>query len=50
MTDQQLEVPFSKVDEWEALFKESPCLAFYAAAQWGYEQRDAAFAGTPLSD
>jgi hypothetical protein len=46
MTNQQLDIPFSKIDEWEALLKKGVCAAFEAAAQWGYEQRNVVDAAT----
>ena len=32
----QLDVPFSVVDEWEII--KGSCASFYAAAEWGYKQ------------
>ena len=43
MTDlnakQELDIPFSKIDEWEAKLKDGVCAAFWEAANWGYQKR-----------
>lgn len=35
----ELEIPFSKVDEWEAVLRrKGACAAFWEAANWGYQK------------
>ncbi len=35
---QELDIPFSKIDEWEAKLKGGVCAAFWEAANWGYQK------------
>jgi hypothetical protein len=37
-TKQELDIPFSKIDEWEAKLKSGVCAAFWEAANWGYQK------------
>ena len=37
-TKKELDIPFLKIDEWEAKLKNGACAAFWEAANWGYQQ------------